>query len=448
MLNTKQQGLLLSLWLSDDKLFTKTVGILKPEYFAPEWRKAVTFIRQYYNDYNGIPTRDVISSSTDVDIKNAPTLTNDQRRYTEDQIETFCKQSALKRIIIENSPELIQTENYGKLEALIREAITIKVDSNIGIKFFEGLAMRQSQPESQTIRYSLGYPDIDREMDGGIARKEMLLVLAISGGGKSVSILNYAINLMRERDPRTQRFLNTLYISLELPETMIDKRSQMIVAAKNSLEVGKYQDEVREIVDAASKSSGEMIIKKLRLGSTANDLRALIKEVEIQTGWLPDVIVLDYLDKMYPNANVSTENIGMRDKFITEEFYDVLDEFDAIGLTASQLVKGAADVEVYNQSHQAGGAEKTRSSDWVQAIHLTDAMRAAGQIGFQFLKTRSSDGVGKTVNLGWEAKTLRITNPKGKNFANHIKQPPTSDERQSTPSKSSVSAMDQLMDMF
>jgi len=81
-----------------------------------------------------------------------------------------------------------------------------------------------------------------------------------------------------------------------------------------------------------------------------------------------------------------------------------------IGLTASQLTKGAAEVEVYNQSHQAGGAEKIRSSDWTLAIHLTDAMRAAGQIGFQFLKTRSSGGVGSIVNIGWDAKSLRITN--------------------------------------
>lgn len=81
-----------------------------------------------------------------------------------------------------------------------------------------------------------------------------------------------------------------------------------------------------------------------------------------------------------------------------------------IGLTASQLTKGAADVEVYTQSHQAGGAEKIRSSDWTLAIHLTDAMRAAGQIGFQFLKTRSSGGVGSIVNIGWDAKSLRITN--------------------------------------
>ena len=205
-------------------------------------------------------------------------------------------------------------------------------------------------------------------------------------------------------------FLNALYVSLELSEEMIDKRAQMVVSGKSSLELARHPELAAAALNGIFDQCGEMVIKKVRLGSTANDLRALIKEVEIQKGWIPDIIVLDYLDKMYPIQKVSTENIGTRDKFITEEFYDLLGEYNMIGLTASQLTKGAAEVEVYNQSHQAGGAEKIRSSDWTLAIHLTDAMRAAGQIGFQFLKTRSSGGVGSIVNIGWDAKSLRITN--------------------------------------
>ena len=40
---------------------------------------------------------------------------------------------------------------------------------------------------------------------------------------------------------------------------------------------------------------------------------------------------------------------------------------------------------------------------------MTDAMRASGDIMFQFLKTRSSDGVGKNAHLAWDAKTLRVS---------------------------------------
>jgi len=409
MLNSKQQALLVSLWVADDVVFSKTREMLKPEYFDPELRKVVRFIHDYSSEYGGIPTPEIVEAETDFQIRRLR-LTTDNQRYTEEQIETFCKQSALKRIIMENSPTLILEERYDELEAQIREAITIKIDRDTGISFFDEFEERQNDPESVAHRYSLGYPDLDRHMDGGVSREEMLLVLAISGGGKSVALLNFGLNLIQQRDPQTGKLLNCLYVSLELPETMIDKRAQMVVARKSSFEVGKYQDEVRERVEALGARSGALIIKKLRNGANANDLRALIKEIEIEYGWVPDILLLDYLDKMHPIQKVSTENIGTRDKFITEEFYDVLGEYRMIGLTASQLVKGAATVEVYDQSHQAGGAEKIRSSDWTLAIHLSDAMRAAGQIGFQLLKTRSSGGVGNTVMLGWDARSLCITN--------------------------------------
>jgi len=413
MLDTKQQEMLISLWVADAKLFTKTLPIIQPEYFDPQYRKAITFIKNYHDKYNGIPAIDIVETETKLKLKKIKSLENDQLKYTQDQIETFCRQSALRNIILEQSPNLIMNEQYDHLEHLVRAAISIKVDSNIGISFLEDVEGRQEQQEN-SVRYSLGYPEVDKRMDGGVARGEMLLVLAISGGGKSVSILNFALNMMKQRG-LNGKFLNCLYVSLELNEPMIDKRAQMIVSKKSSVELNRHPEMGQAAVNALVGQSGEMIIKKIRLGSTANDIRALIKEIEIQKGWIPDIIVLDYLDKLYPIQKVSTENIGTRDKFITEEFYDLLGEYDMIGLTASQLTKAAASVEVYDQSHQAGGAEKIRSSDWTLAIHLTDSMRAAGQIGFQFLKTRSSGGVGSIVNVGWDAKSLRIFNPTEKN---------------------------------
>lgn len=432
MLNSSQQEMLVSLWVANPVLFTKTTTIIKPEYFDPKLRKAIIFIKEYHKEYNGIPSNSIIEHETGVKLKNVKALESDMVKYTQDQIQTFCRQSSLRNIILEKSPDLIMNEDYGQLEHLVREAVSIQVDSNIGISFFDNIELRQEETEN-SIRYSLGYPNIDKHMDGGVARGEMLLVLAISGGGKSVSILNFALNMIKQRG-LNGKFLNALYVSLELSEPMIDKRAQMIVSKKGSIELQRHPEAAQAAVNALADQTGELLIKKVRLGSTANDLRALIKEIEVQKGWIPDIIVLDYLDKMFPIQKVSTENIGTRDKFITEEFYDLLGEFNMIGLTASQLVKSAATVEVYDQSHQAGGAEKIRSSDWTLAIHLTDAMRAAGQIGFQFLKTRSSGGVGSIANVGWDAKSLRIFN---------TTESGTQIKRSTAPTKLSAEAADQ-----
>lgn len=441
MLSLKHQALLISLWISDEKTFSKTNTLVRPEYFDPELRKTIKFVKSYYNEYNGIPSVDIIDAETGI-LPKLVKMSKDQCSYTEEQIETFCRQSALKKIIMEQSPELIKSENFDQLEHLIREAVSMKIDSDIGISFFRNIEERQNAMDF-THRYSTGYPELDKHMDGGPARCEMMLVLAISGGGKSVAMLNFGVNLIKQRDVNTNKFLNCLYISLELPESMIDKRTQMVVTRRSSNDIKNHPDEVRADLEQLEGKRGELGIKFMRLGSTANDIRALIKEIEQQQNWTPDVVILDYLDKLHPIQKVSTENIGTRDKFITEEFYDLLNEYQLIGLTASQLVKSAATVEVYDQSHQAGGAEKMRSTDWGLAIHLTDAMRAAGQIGFQLLKTRSSDGVGNTVMLGWDAKSLCINNTSDRRSGFTNRTQPTTVIQQTRPCD-----MDDLMNMI
>jgi hypothetical protein len=46
---------------------------------------------------------------------------------------------------------------------------------------------------------------------------------------------------------------------------------------------------------------------------------------------------------------------------------------------------------------------------------MTDQMRAQGQIAFQFLKTRSSEGVGQTIYMRWNRTALRVEPPEDAN---------------------------------
>jgi hypothetical protein len=78
--------------------------------------------------------------------------------------------------------------------------------------------------------------------------------------------------------------------------------------------------------------------------------------------------------------------------------------------TASQQNRSAIEAPELNQGHIAGGLTKINTVDVYISIVLTPTMRAGGEIGFTFLKTRSSDGVGKTVYLKWNNTSLRITN--------------------------------------
>ena len=58
--------------------------------------------------------------------------------------------------------------------------------------------------------------------------------------------------------------------------------------------------------------------------------------------------------------------------------------------------------------HIAGGISKIQTADNVVGIFTSNAMRERGRYQIQFMKTRSSSGVGSKVDLKFNPDTLRV----------------------------------------
>ena len=143
---------------------------------------------------------------------------------------------------------------------------------------------------------------------------------------------------------------------------------------------------------------------------SALPFRAYLKEFELKFGYLPDLLIVDYLDIMGANEKVNADNVWEKDKRAAEQLRDIAFDYNMYIAAASQQNRSAIDAQELNQSHIAGGLSKVNTVDIYASIIMTPTMKAAGEIGFSFLKTRNSDGVGKTVYMMWDNKTLRILN--------------------------------------
>jgi hypothetical protein len=77
--------------------------------------------------------------------------------------------------------------------------------------------------------------------------------------------------------------------------------------------------------------------------------------------------------------------------------------------TASQLNRAAVESVEFDHSHISGGLSKIQTADNVIGIFNSITMRERGRIQIQFMKTRSSSGVGQKVELAIDINTLRIT---------------------------------------
>jgi len=130
----------------------------------------------------------------------------------------------------------------------------------------------------------------------------------------------------------------------------------------------------------------------------------------VQTGRKVDAILVDYLDLMMPiSARVSPSDQFVKDKFVSEELRNVAVELNILLVTASQLNRGSYEEVEFDPSHIAGGISKVNTADNVIGIFTSAAMRESGRYQIQFMKTRSSSGVGSRVDLAFSPVTLRIS---------------------------------------
>lgn len=399
--NNNKQRLLLEYLISSPDTFALCKGIVKSDYFDPEYRKTVDFLHTYYDKYSATPDPDQVVAETGVKLKRQE-ITHDKLKYCADEIEHFCQRGALVRAVIK-SGKLIEDNNYGEVERIIRDAITVSLNKDLGLDYFSDPMKRLTDAAVEADRTPIKWDEFDDLLGGGLARGEMLMFSANSGGGKSIAMANVGINMLAQG-------LNVLYISLELSEVLIAQRYDMMFTGVPSVVWKENMREIAYTIDALSGKMGKLTIKRMPVGTNSNQIRAYLKEYELKNGFVPDVLIVDYLDIMGPNEKVAAENVFEKDKRSAEQLRDIGEDFNMFIITASQQNRSAVDAQELNHSHIAGGISKINTVDWSVSIILSPTMKAAGEIGFCFLKTRSSDGVGKTIYMKWENSSLRIKN--------------------------------------
>jgi replicative DNA helicase len=135
-----------------------------------------------------------------------------------------------------------------------------------------------------------------------------------------------------------------------------------------------------------------------------------LKEYQVKKGVKPDVLLIDYLDLMMPlSVKVSPSDLFVKDKYVSEEIRNLAMETQCVTVTASQLNRAAVEEIEFDHSHISGGLSKIMTADNVIGIFTSRAMKERGRYQIQFMKTRSSSGVGQKVDLEFNVDTLRIS---------------------------------------
>jgi hypothetical protein len=203
--------------------------------------------------------------------------------------------------------------------------------------------------------------------------------------------------------------LNVVYITLELSEELSSMRLDSMITGMNTRDVFKNKDDVDLKVRMQGKQAGKLQIVQLPNGVTINAISSYLREFEVKNDIKVDGVLIDYLDLMMPaQSKVSPSDLYIKDKFVSEEMRNFAVEHDILFATASQLNRSAVEEVEFDHSHIAGGLSKVQTADNVIGIFTSQAMRERGRYQVQFMKTRSSSGVGQKVDLKFDIAGLRI----------------------------------------
>jgi len=404
--NVEVQKLFLEMMLEDAQSYVRVQNIYNPQNFDKSLRPVAEFIKEHTDKYKTMPDRTQISAATGVKINSVPDLNEGHFDWFMQEFEGFTKKQELERAILK-AADLLEKGEYEPVEKLIKDAVQISLTKDLGTDFWE-------DPEGMFSKYfdtggqvSTGWPQMDRLLYGGFSRGELNIFAGGSGSGKSLVMMNIALNWV-------QLGLHGVYISLELSEELTGLRTAAMLTNMSTKDIRRDKDTAALKIKMMGKKSGSYRVKALPAQSNINDIRAFLKEYQIQTGHKVDFMMVDYLDLLMPvSAKVSPNDLFVKDKYVSEELRNLSKELGILLVTASQLNRSAVEEIEFDHSHISGGISKINTADNVFGIFTSRAMKERGKYQIQCMKSRSSTGVGQKIDLEYNMETMRITDAGG-----------------------------------
>ena len=395
------QKVYLEMMMTDAESFVRCQTVFDDSAFDRRLQPAAKFLNEYVTEHNAMPTFDMVTAATGVDLKDPGPLQENHYDWLLEEFETFSRHKALESAILK-SADLLEQGEYGPVEDLVKKAVQIGLQKDLGTDYFQDPRARLEAIKDKNGQVTTGWDSLDKKLFGGFNRGELNIFAGGSGAGKSLFLANLGVNWALAG-------MNVLYLTLELSENLVSMRVDSMVTDIPTRDIFKSLEDVEMKVKMIGKKSGAFQVKYMPSGKTPNDIRSYVKEYEIKTGRTVDVLLIDYLDLLMPNgAKVSAENLFIKDKYVSEELRNLAMELNTVFVTAAQLNRGAVEEIEFDHSHISGGLSKIQTADNVIGIFTSRAMRERGRYQIQLMKTRSSSGVGAKVDLEFDVDSLRI----------------------------------------
>ncbi len=290
---------------------------------------------------------------------------------------------------------------------MLTDALAVSLDTSVGHNYVEDAPERWDYYHKREQRYPFGIEMLDKITGGGISPKTLTVFLGGTGSGKTLVKTHLASQYIKQG-------FDVLYITLEMAQERIAERIDANLLDTDIDQIrllprDSFNAKIEKVMNS-TRNFGRLIIKEYPTsGAHVGNFRSLLRELKIKKRFVPQIVILDYLNICSSSRVKWTSNMNtyVYIKSIAEEIRGFAVESKVPVITSSQLNREgfmSSDPDLSNISESFG---LPATADLMLAIVAKEDN--GGQLMFKQLKNRYSD---PTINakfmLGMNKKRMRL----------------------------------------
>ena len=392
--------------IHNEEFTRKVAPFIDHEYFSERIEKVVVQeMVKFFTKFNKLATNDIVKIElnnrkdiTDKELAEAhrlvDTLHPDKTNidWLIQRTEKFCKDRAVYNAIL-SSIKIIdgkdEKHNQEAIPKILQDALAVSFDQHVGHDYLNNADERFEFYHRVEEKLSFDLDLMNKITSGGLSRKSLNVVLAGTNAGKSLFMCHVAASTLMQNK-------HVLYITLEMAEERIAERidANLMNITLDELKVVDKNAYNGRISKIAQKTQGKLIIKEYpTAGAHSGHFRALFEELKIKRDFIPDLVVIDYLNicasaRMKMGAAVNSYTYI---KSIAEELRGLAVEYNIPILTATQTTRSGfnnSDVELTDTSESFG---LPATADLMFALIRSEELDQLDQVMIKQLKNRYAD---------------------------------------------------------
>lgn len=273
-------------------------------------------------------------------------------------------------------------------------------------------------------RVPTGINIIDQWCGGGLRPKQLGIIVGVTGHGKSATLVNIADRMARNEDKKVWLVTNELSL-FELTERILSRISGInIEHIMNAPAMGLGRLHRQWTMNRFDKKL--MITDYMRPPISSLDLEEEMLRNKNLYGFLPDILVLDFMERMYPDptrkgrgTKGNEEWINLQ--FIAQDLISMAKRYNLIIWTAVQTNRGGTDADKIELKHVQASLRHVQEATAVIALRQRKIINEAGnsKVGIEFfnMKQRQAKLTFESVVLEADLAKMNITNTEAKVIA-------------------------------